>query len=1176
MLTIRTLKKNIRYKLPLYIKILFTVLTFLLILFSGCEKSFKKTGGEASAFTSYRNIPGVTSEEIAAIEALKGKTSSFVYGMLSTVETFEIGNGEIGGFSALLCNWFSQLFGIPFKPVIYEWGDLLAGINSKEIDFTGEMTATDERRKSWLMTDAIAGRTVKTIRLMDSEPVLEVIKSRPLRCCFFEGTITMRDVTSRLQGEYEIIYVNDYYSAYQKLKDLEADAFFLESSMENFFNSYNDIISEDFLPVIYSPVSLATSNDTLWPIIFVVQKALQNGSLNHLSRLYKKGESEYKRHVLLMRLSGAERAYIKNHPVVSFAAEYDNYPISFYNKYEKDFQGIAYDVLMEVQALTGLTFIITNGKNTEWPELLHSLETGKVSMISDLLQTKEREGLFIWPNTAIMKDNYALISRSDYPGVRINDILGIKIGLMKDSAYASLFRSWFPEHKNTMEYESSNDAFNALDRGEVDLVMANLIQLLMLTNYYERSGYKANIVFDYSSDCTFGFNKNETALCSIVDKALRLIDTKAISGQWMRKTFDYRVKLARMQRLLLITAAVLLLIVVALLFFFFQRRRITEMWLEDVVYKRTTEIYKQHKLVSLVNNVAVLLLEADAWEYKATISKGMEMIAQQIKVDRISIWQNRRKDDGILYYKLVSSWASKGLPELDAESDFAYKDLMPNWEVLFNKGGYVNEIIDNLTEPEKTNLSEFKIQSILVIPIFLKEQFWGYVSFDDYKTKRTFPETELFILRSWGLLAVGSIQRGEIALDMRRTLTELVKLQVKLETALEAAETANRAKSTFLANMSHEMRTPMNAIIGMVMIGKPATDIQRKDYCLTKIEDASRHLLGVINDVLDMSKIEAGKFDLSPVEFNFEKLVRGVVDVVIFRVNEKKQKLNVHIDDAIPRTLIADDQRITQVLTNLLGNAAKFTPEAGIINLTAKFLGEEENNLCTLEISISDTGIGISPEQQKHLFGSFQQAEASTTRRFGGTGLGLAISKSIVEMMGGKIWLKSEFGKGSVFTFTIKATKGKSNETDITSKGDGKEEKEKETNIEGVFAGRRILLAEDVEINREIVQALFEPTKLEIDCAVNGKDAVKKFSENPDGYGLIFMDIQMPEMDGYEATQRIRAMDLPNAKKIPIIAMSANVFKEDVEKCLQAGMNGHVGKPLNFDEVIEKLKKYLN
>jgi two-component system, sensor histidine kinase and response regulator len=237
---------------------------------------------------------------------------------------------------------------------------------------------------------------------------------------------------------------------------------------------------------------------------------------------------------------------------------------------------------------------------------------------------------------------------------------------------------------------------------------------------------------------------------------------------------------------------------------------------------------------------------------------------------------------------------------------------------------------------------------------------------------------------------------------------------------------------------------------------------------------------------------------------------------------------------------------------------------------------EEKNGLCTIKITVRDTGIGISPEHQKNLFSSFQQAESSTVRRFGGTGLGLAISKSIVEMMGGTILVKSEQEKGAVFTFTIQAKKAAAlNDAINDPPGTGNNAKEEKPDLDGIFAGRRVLLAEDVEINREIVLALFEPTSLEIDCAENGAEAVRKFSEAPGRYDLIFMDIQMPEMDGYEATRRIRELDTPKAKSIPIIAMTANVFREDVEKCIEAGMNSHVGKPLDFDEVLERLKSYL-
>jgi signal transduction histidine kinase len=416
------------------------------------------------------------------------------------------------------------------------------------------------------------------------------------------------------------------------------------------------------------------------------------------------------------------------------------------------------------------------------------------------------------------------------------------------------------------------------------------------------------------------------------------------------------------------------------------------------------------------------------------------------------------------------------------------------------------------------------------------------------------------------------LYEGEyIAVGYGRDLREQRKMEAEIERmARQQAEAESRAKSAFLAIMSHEIRTPINAIIGMTRIGKTTGDNERKDYALDKIEGASEHLLGIINDILDMSKIEANKLEISPTDFIFEKMLERVANVIEHRVEEKRQKLTIHVGDSVPKCLYGDDQRLAQVITNLLGNATKFTPESGSIHLEARLL-EKNNDVCILQFTIKDTGIGIKTEHQAKLFDNFHQAESSTTRRYGGTGLGLSISKSIIEMMGGSIWVESNHGEGSTFTFTVKMMQSAVDASDIVrlQADDGK------LSVEGWFKGRRILLVEDVEINQEVVKLLLEPTLVTIDCARNGAEAASMFSQSPAQYDLILMDVQMPEMDGYEATRYIRAFDAPSAKTVPIIAMTANVFREDVEKCLDAGMNDHVGKPLDVNEFYDTLRKYL-
>ncbi len=698
--------------------------------------------------------------------------------------------------------------------------------------------------------------------------------------------------------------------------------------------------------------------------------------------------------------------------------------------------------------------------------------------------------------------------------------------------------------------------------------------------------------------------------------------------------------------------------------------------------KEMSQKIEQHNnLVNMSNTVANVLLQTEEANFNKTITYCMEMMGKTIDADRVSMWINGIKD-GKLHCTQIYEWlrnansrANKGVT-----AEMSYDAAISVWEKILSSGNCVNNFVEDVPAAEQKLMRSRNIRFLFISPLFVHEHFWGFMSFVHCGKGRLLDKGEQDILHSCGTMITSALLRHEM---------------------IQNVNSANKAKSDFLANMSHEMRTPLNAIIGMIKISKSTDDLLRKEYALNRIEDASTNLLNVINDILDMSKIEANKLELSPVEFNIEKMLQKAISVVSFKIDEKQQKISVAADINVPRFIVCDDQRLLQVITNLLSNANKFTQEKGKIALKVS-LTEEKNGICTLQFEIADNGIGISVEQQKRLFKPFSQAESGTSRVFGGTGLGLALSRRIVELMGGNIWIESELGKGAKFFFTIKTTRGKQtllsqlnpeikredltilavdNEEltrgyfktlfeqlgitcntargasealrmiekngaygiyfiemndvkgielarQIKQAGNGKKsvitlisdnwqtireeaakagvnrylmkplftstiiecvnayldientlQKESETSNDR-FTRKKLLLAEDIDINREIVITLLSGTGISIDEAKNGQEALKKIKANPEKYDVIFMDMQMPVMDGLEATRRIRAFEEtlkkknPKRKEIPVIAMTANVFKEDIDNCIAAGMNGHLGKPLDIDEVLAVLRKY--
>ncbi len=481
------------------------------------------------------------------------------------------------------------------------------------------------------------------------------------------------------------------------------------------------------------------------------------------------------------------------------------------------------------------------------------------------------------------------------------------------------------------------------------------------------------------------------------------------------------------------------------------------------------------------------------------------------------------------------------------EKKYSYIRKVPNTDWFVGSGYYETKLnnqitkeIENLYDNYNIKTENLVLLSVILIFVSLLTSFYISIllrkSFKSYENKVHEKEKEL--------------------IDINETLEQKVQNRThQLELAKQKAELATKTKSEFLANMSHEIRTPMSGIIGMTHLALESKLDSKQEKYLKTINNSANSLLNIINDILDFSKIEAGKLTIDKTDFRLDEVLKNVSNLVDFKAKEKGIDFDIEYKDNLPLNLHGDSLRVSQVLINLINNAIKFTSR-GYVKIII------ENSDDDFIFKICDSGIGMNELQQKNLFQAFSQADCSTTRKYGGTGLGLSISKQLIELMDGDIWCTSQENKGSIFSFKLTLHKAKAKIKPI---------KQEKQNIQTLY-GSQILLVEDNRVNQVIIKGLLKDSGINIDIASNGQEAVDMFAHNPRKYELILMDIQMPILDGYEATKLIKKEN----KSIPIIALTASAMKEDIEKTKLAGMQEHLNKPIDIEKLYVTLLKYIS